>query len=407
MTTPVLFGYICATILFQLAAVISIALWRRRTYGTPRLVTPTLVPEDAALAWSGWRDFRVTHRLFEDSAHTQCSFYLEPVNGAALPPFQPGQFLTFSLPIFPDRPTVRCYSLSDRPDPKSYRITVKRIPASTDKPDVPPGIASNFLHDRVHEGDIIKVKAPSGRFCLDPDPSAAVVFIAGGIGITPLLSMLRWCASEQPERSVYLYYGVRNATEHGFREALEELTRTCRQLHVCTVYSRASSGDVQGRNYDYAGHVDLDLLRRTLPHGRHQFYVCGPAAMLDSLIPALSTWGVPAQDIHYEAFGPASFRSPFSAQEKSQKDATAAWEVHFRRSGRTLVWDGQDANLLQFAERHGVAVESGCRAGSCGSCETALVSGTVLYAHEPDHPVASGHCLLCVGTPGSALVLEA
>jgi ferredoxin-NADP reductase len=246
-----------------------------------------------------------------------------------------------------------------------------------------------------------------GPILLDPDPSAAVVFIAGGIGITPLLSMLRWCAIEQPERSVYLYYGVRDATEHAFREALEELTRTCRQLHVCTVYSRASSGEVQGRNYDYTGHVDVDLLRRTLPHGRHQFYVCGPAAMMDSLIPALSTWGVPAQDIHYEAFGPALFRSPLSAQEVSRKYESVTWEVHLRRSGRTLVWDGQDTNLLQFAERHGVPVESGCRAGSCGSCETALDSGTVRYAHEPDHRVASGHCLLCIGTPGSALVLEA
>lgn len=329
------------------------------------------------------------------------------MDGKPLPPFEAGQFLTFSLPILPDRPTVRCYSLSDRPDPKRYRITVKRIPPATDKPDVPPGASSNFLHDRLHEGDVLEVKAPPGRFCLDPDPSVPVVFIAGGIGITPLLSMLRWCALEQPERTIHLYYGVRNTAEHAFSETLEELTRTCPHFRVCTVYSKPASGDVQGIHYDCTGHVDIDLLRRTLPHGRHQFYVCGPGPMMDNLIPALSSWGVPANDIHYEAFGPASFRSGFAVQEMSQEARRAAWKVHFRRTGRTLVWDGQDANLLEFAERHGMRVESGCRAGSCGSCETVVVSGAIRYAHEPDHSVAPNHCLLCVGTPGSALVLEA
>jgi ferredoxin len=82
-------------------------------------------------------------------------------------------------------------------------------------------------------------------------------------------------------------------------------------------------------------------------------------------------------------------------------------EVQFRRSGRTLTWDGRDASLLELAERCGVAVEAGCRAGSCGSCETRLLAGTVRYASPPDHPVAPGCCLLCVAVPASALVLEA
>jgi len=82
-------------------------------------------------------------------------------------------------------------------------------------------------------------------------------------------------------------------------------------------------------------------------------------------------------------------------------------EVHFRRSGRTLTWDGQDDNLLDFAERHGVEVDSGCRSGGCGACETKMLSGTVRYGGKPDHDVAAGHCLLCVGAPTSALELEA
>jgi ferredoxin len=84
-----------------------------------------------------------------------------------------------------------------------------------------------------------------------------------------------------------------------------------------------------------------------------------------------------------------------------------ALEVQFKRSGRTLTWDGNDANLLDFAERHGVAVESGCRSGSCGSCETRQLAGAVDYAQRPDCDPTPGHCLLCVGRPASALVLDA
>jgi hypothetical protein len=151
--------------------------------------------------------------------------------------------------------------------------------------------------------------------------------------------------------------------------------------------------------------VDLALLKKTLPHGRHQFYLCGPAALMETLVPALAEWGVPDADVHFEAFGPASVRRPAAASVGAA--AEQAIEVRFSRSGRTLTWDGRDANLLDFAERHGVVVESGCRSGGCGSCETRATSGTVTYAQQPDHDVAAGHCLLCVGRPQSALVLEA
>ena len=81
--------------------------------------------------------------------------------------------------------------------------------------------------------------------------------------------------------------------------------------------------------------------------------------------------------------------------------------MRFSRSGRTLAWDGQDANLLDFAERHGLAVDSGCRSGSCGTCQTRLLSGSVTYADQPDLDILKGHCLLCVGKPQADLVLDA
>ena len=129
--------------------------------------------------------------------------------------------------------------------------------------------------------------------------------------------------------------------------------------------------------------------------------------MMQQLIPALVEWRVPEQDIHYEAFGPASVRAAQPATQGASVAAAGPFEVQFQRSGRKLVWDGSDENLLEFAERHGVNVESACRAGSCGTCETKVVSGTVKYVRAPDQDVRPDFCLLCVGAPATSLVLEA
>jgi ferredoxin-NADP reductase len=295
--------------------------------------------------------------------------------------------------------------LSDRPDPSYYRVTIKRVPAPADHPEFAPGLSSNHFHDRVQVGDILRVKAPAGHFFIDPDPTVPVVLIGGGIGITPMISMLRWCLAEQPQRMVHLYYGLRNSHEHAFKQGLEQIAAAHPPLRLNIVYSRPGESDVEGRDFQHRGHVDVELLRRTLPHGRHQFYVCGPPAMMEALVPAVAAWGVPLPDIHYEAFGPASIKLP--AVPAGPALLVAELEVRFQRSGRTLAWDGRDPSLLDFAERHGISVESGCRSGSCGSCETRLVEGTVRYEHPPDHDVAPGHCLLCVGRPTSAVVLEA
>jgi ferredoxin-NADP reductase len=421
VTAAQLLSYISVALLLQVVAGAAFAVWRRpTTAGAPASVEVEqgiASADTPSGAWSGWRDFRVVRREFEDVAQTQCSFHLQPVDGAPLKPFQPGQYLTFSLKVpgdvagvtgaaGGDRSITRCYSLSDRPDPTGYRITIKRMPPPAAQPDLPPGVSSGHFHDRVHEGDVLQVKAPSGHFFIDPDASVPAVFIAGGIGITPMMSMLRWCMAEQPERLLHLYHGVRSSADHAFKPVLEALAAAHPAFKLNVVYGSPGPDDVQGRDYQHAGHVDLPLLRRTLPHGRHQFYVCGPPPMMQSLVPALREWGVQAADIHFEAFGPASVRPSGPVNNEPAAATSASMAVQFSRSGRTLSWDGQDANLLDFAERHGLAVDSGCRSGSCGTCQTRLLSGVVTYADRPDHDIPKGQCLLCVGKPQTALVLD-
>lgn len=142
MTAVQLLAWITAALLLQLAVGIAVVVRRRR------LAAPaTPIPADATsnrpeLARAGWREFRVAQRSFEDAARTQCSFHLQPVDGQPLPAFRPGQFLTFSLEVAAGaggeeparRAITRCYSLSDRPDPAEYRVTIKRVPALPDHP---------------------------------------------------------------------------------------------------------------------------------------------------------------------------------------------------------------------------------------------------------------------------------
>ncbi|MDO9235227.1 MAG: 2Fe-2S iron-sulfur cluster-binding protein [Aquabacterium sp.] len=407
MSALQLLTYIVAALLIQLAAGLGLVWFRRRS--TPRVGSGQVVESvsrHAVGAWVGWRAFRVTRREFEDRSQTQCSVYLEPVDGVALPMFRPGQFLTFSLSVAAHQTgeqegqqvITRCYSLSDRPNPRSYRVTVKRVLL---------GLASNHFHDSVHVGDIVQVKAPAGQFVMDTDAAVPAVLIAGGVGITPMMSMLRWCLSEQPERVVHLYYGLRNGQEHAFKAELERLASAHANFHLTVVYSAAHATDMEGCDFQHQGHVNMDLLRRTLPHGRHQFYICGPTAMMDSVVAALSDWGVPAQDIHFERFGPSSTPAADSSALQDTTLHAESFEIGFKQSARTLTWDGQDANLLDFAERHGLLVESACRSGVCGSCEVRLISGEVRYARQPDYEVGSGRCLLCVGRPASDLMMEA
>jgi ferredoxin-NADP reductase len=302
------------------------------------------------------------------------------------------------------RNVVRCYSLSDAPRTDSYRVSIKRVPAPPRHPDVPPGVSSSFFHDHVREGDRLMVKAPSGHFHLTGDQQLPIVLIGGGIGITPMLSILNAVLERGTGQAVWLFYGVRNGSEHIMKEHLQHLAERHTNFHLHVCYSAPGKDDLEGADYQHHGRIDLPLLRNTLKLAHYQFYVCGPKPMMESLVPALKDWGVDSADIHYESFGPASL-------EKHERPvlttgAEGPFNITFSRSGKSLSWDPSADSLLAFAEANAIDVDSGCRAGSCGSCQTALTSGEVEYGQQPDADIEPGHCLLCIATPRGDLVLE-
>ena len=435
MSTATLALLIGALILVQVGAALSIGLYRRRaerrvlgagdvgsgsdTERPPRPGADLAIPltgADAAVAntppaaWSGYREFVVQRRVVEDAGGSICSFYLAPADGQPLPPYKPGQYLTFNLAVpdqagGPPRGLVRCYSLSDRPRPEDYRITIKRVPAPPGRADLPPGASSNHFHDRVREGTRLSVRAPSGHFHLIEEGDLPIVLIAGGIGITPLLSILNTLAHRSDRREVWLFYGVRNGSEPIMKEHLKTLRESHPALHLHVCYSQPHADDEPGRDYQHEGRVDIQRLRRTLSFGRYEFYLCGPPPMMESLVPALEDLGVAPENLHYESFGPASLSRRRLPAQAMPAAADRAVTVRFGRSGKTVPWDTKAGSLLALAEDQGIRVESGCRAGSCGSCQTAVESGEVEYLQTPDADIAPGHCLLCIGKPATDLTL--
>jgi len=426
MTTGSLALIIVVAILAQVVIVALVGLYRRKrqfrdqepragqpqpaAVARPDAPTISVRPSAADRAWNGFKEFVVQRRVIEDGMASVCSFYLVPADDKPLPSFRPGQYLTFKLPIGDPgtgqtKTVVRCYSLSDSARPDYYRVSIKRVPPPPDKPGVPPGLSSNYFHDHVKEGSRLLVKAPSGHFHLMEPESLPIVLVGGGIGITPMLSIINTVLASGSLRQVWLYYGVRNSTEHVMKEHLRALAAAHPNFHLHVCYSKPGAADVEGVDYEHRGHVDLPLLRSTLRLARHQFYVCGPKPMMETLLPALQEWGVDSSDIFYESFGPATLVQ----HEKSAPEAVTAQPitVTFSKSGKRIPWDASADSLLELAESNGVEVQSGCRAGSCGNCQTRVDTGEVEYNQQADADVEPGHCLLCITIPKGDLTLAA
>lgn len=357
------------------------------------------------VAWNGYRKFTVARKVEE--CEDTYSFYLTPHNGRRLPPFKPGQYLTFEFK-FPNepKPLVRCYSLSDGSiSDTHYRVTIKRYVRA----DGSPGAVSNHFADQVKEGDIVDVKAPSGKFYLDVEMDRPVVLISGGIGITPMLAMARVLAHTRDPREIYFFFGCRNSADHMFRDEVIELQKKNpnMRLHIC--YSRPLEGDAAGTNFNHQSRVTVDLLKQVLPSSNYEYYLCGPGPFMDSLVSGLYEWGVPKKDVKFEAFGPATVSTkPKEPAGKPDKESQSLVEIEFARTGKKLMWDPTVANLLDFAEANGITtIDAGCRSGGCGSCKVAIKDGHVEYIGEPGDEPEEGSCLACICRPNGRMVLDA
>jgi ferredoxin-NADP reductase/MOSC domain-containing protein YiiM/ferredoxin len=347
-------------------------------------------------AWPGFRPLRVT--AIEPESTTISSIRLADPDGSPVPAALPGQFLTVRL-----RPSlVRSYSLSGPPGAAEYRISVKREPH---------GVGSAYLSAHVRADDTIDVAAPRGTFLLRSG-TAPVLLVSGGVGATPVLAMLHALAAEQSTRDVWWLQAARNGAERPFATEVAGLLATlpAARSHICL--SRPLPEDESGRDYDSAGHLSVDLLRRLDLPPDAEAYLCGPAGFLTDVAAALVGVGVAPSRIHTEIFGSQPALTPGIAPVPLRPPHPPAGApgdgpvVSFVRSDLTVPWRADCASLLELAEACDVPVRWSCRTGVCHNCESGLLSGEVSYDPEPVDPPATGNVLICSTRPRTAVVLD-
>jgi uncharacterized protein len=358
--------------------------------------------------WSDWRNFVVVRKVKESAEIT--SFYLKPEDNGEIPLFHPGQFLTIKLDIpGQSRPVIRTYSLSDYTN-EYYRLSIKREPMPKGL-DVPPGIASNFMHDFVQEGATIPAKPPNGKFFIDPYKSLPAVLVSNGVGITPMISMAKACSRLNPDRPIWFLHGARDGAYHAFREEVVAIAQQHPNLRVHFRYSRPRAEDAD--RYHSTGYVDTTMLQEYIvPELEQQYgstaaeyFLCGSPPFLQAFRDGLQAWDVPDQRVFFESFGGGNAAvEPKAVTSATNGDAAEA-EIVFAKSGQTLTWHPDDGTILEFAEANDLDPAYSCRQGICLTCMCQLQAGEIEYETPPIGTPDEGAVLICIAKPKTSRIV--
>lgn len=355
---------------------------------------------------SGFRKFTVVEKVKESAVIT--SFLLQPAREEDWLPFRAGQFLTVNIPApgGNGRTLRRTYTVSSPPSLQGrYRITVKR----EDRPGVEH--ASALLHDTVNPGDTLEIAGPSGDFTLDADSPRAVLLLSGGVGLTPMISMLHELV-HQGDRPVYFLHACENGEVQalgGELRALAEVRPGIRS-HVC--YRTPTAEDHAAGRFQTAGVITREVLQGFLPLDDYDVYMCGPEPFMQAMFELLTGLGIARERIAYEFFTAGKkLGAPAAAPVQKIEapvvpDDASGFRIRLSKSQKDLVWDPAATSLLAFLEDQGLSPEFSCRAGICGSCRCRMTDGSVEYFEEPLDEMGENDVLLCCSRPLQPLVLD-
>lgn len=244
--------------------------------------------------WDGWRAFTVAAKIRESAVIT--SFILRPADGGAVLRHKPGQYLTFRFDA-PGQPGLkRNYSISCAPNGEYFRISVKREAQGQG--------GSRHLHDNVQVGDMIEATPPAGDFFLGEGQNRPVILLSGGVGLTPMVSMVEAIAADHPALEAHYVHGAINSTTHAMDHHVRSVGQAHGKIRIATFYSEPNPSDMLGQTHDVEGMVTADWLAENTPLHDADIYLCGPRPFLGSLVSGLTKAGVAADRIHYEFFGP-------------------------------------------------------------------------------------------------------
>lgn len=245
--------------------------------------------------WKGWRTFIITN-IIEESSEVK-SFYLKPKDQNLIADYLPGQYLSLKL-FVPELgyEQARQYSLSSAVTSKHYRISVKK----ENNKNSPEGVVSNVLHNKA-TGDEVWLSAPSGTFYADFSTGRPLVLISGGIGVTPLLSILETNKKSLQENPIVWLHSCRNEKVHAFKEQIDFLNKDSQWLSTHIFYENLSGREDSSIK---EGRINLTELKDEVLIDRAKYYICGPEVFIKVQYNSLIQLGIAEEDILYEEFGP-------------------------------------------------------------------------------------------------------
>jgi len=343
-------------------------------------------------ATSGAESLRARFRTLQiqrihQQTHDAITLYLKN-DGLDPISFHPGQYITLILEI-DGQEVRRAYSMCSDPEQgEQLAVTVKRVKN---------GLVSNYIHDHLEEGMSIKVLGPNGQFGTTPAPEQErhLVLIAGGSGITPVFSILNAILKREPKSHVTLVFANRSAKDIIFHKELTALEQDFTQLSIRYLLEE-SSNEVES----IEGRLEGKLLPEALPiDSQAEYYICGPAQMMDNVTQFLDESGIPEEHISLERF---------VAQRKDMESKGESYTLRFQGTQKDI--DIKDTEtLLEAGIRAGISMSYSCQMGGCGHCKVKIISGQV-EMEEPNcltrEEKARGECLACIARPISSITIE-
>jgi len=345
-------------------------------------------------------------RIIQETADVK-TFRLVACHGGSLPfSYLPGQFLTFTLPVA-DKPIRRSYTISSSPTQGFFcDVTVKR----EDK-----GAGSRYLHDNVAVGDMLEAKAASGKFIFTGKEADSIVLIAGGVGITPMMSITRALIDMCWLGDIWFLVACRDLEHLIYESELKQLEQQHDNLHVHVAMSRIEKAVGNYR----PGRLNKEMLTEWVPDiSSRRIHICGAPAMMETTKGLLAELGVPSENIHSENFG--STKKPKTNPKTKTKavtregpassmDAPTVATLTFATSNKSTALL-PDETILEAAERIGVDIDYSCRVGTCGECAVKLTAGNVAMEEEDGlepNDKAAGLILACQGKSTGDVTVEA
>lgn len=318
--------------------------------------------------------------------------------------FLPGQFITLHLTIA-GQSADRCYTVSSSPAmPATITLTVKRTKG---------GLVSNWLHDTLRAGSEVHYSEPGGVFTFEPMPRAKYLFLSAGVGITPLMSMLRYVHDMGLDADISLIHSSGSPSNIVFQDELEILNHRLPSVQMnffCTQVPK------QDRWAGLRGRLTEAVLRYAVPdYLEREIFACGPQGYLQSVQDIIRTSGFDLERYHEELFvlpdpatdGPSGLPDA-NIDQKSAPAVEKGFAIQFTRSGREAICQpGQ--TVLDTARSVGIMVATSCKKGLCGTCKSRIISGEVEMKHAGGirpREIAQGLALVCCSKPKSDLVVD-